>query len=159
MGAAKMRDEGRVGIGGNVRQARESCGLSEKDLCERWGWSVAFLKEIEENRRSPTNAQFETLMFVLGFPKQFFFRPDEPPGKFEPIICGSDVHPCVSPVLGRGLCGYVSDYLCDFPMGEGKTCDLALCERHAIEQSKMQDMHLCPQHSVIARGMAQEMKS
>lgn len=27
------------------------------------------------------------------------------------------------------LCGDFGDYLCDYPVGEGKTCDVPMCER------------------------------
>jgi hypothetical protein len=39
------------------------------------------------------------------------------------IICGTFKR---SP---RCRCGQVADYLCDEPMGKGKTCDLPLCEQ------------------------------
>ena len=32
-----------------------------------------------------------------------------------------------------GACASVGDFLCDFPVGDGKTCDMPLCERHASE--------------------------
>ena len=35
-------------------------------------------------------------------------------------------------------------YLCDWPMGRGKTCDLPLCPGHAREIGE--DRHLCPIH-------------
>lgn len=147
MGCAKVRDKGRIGVGGNVRQGREARGFTSEQLAEKMGLSIAGLADIEANRREPTKREFEVLMFALGFPRGFFSRPDEPPGKFEPLFCGKDIVACTR-------CIYVADYLCDFPVGDGKTCDIALCERHAITQSEMQDMHFCPQHSLVARGQA-----
>ena len=41
-------------------------------------------------------------------------------------------------------CGGVSGYLCDFPVGEGKTCDRPLCGRHAAEVAP--EVHYCPGH-------------
>lgn len=35
-------------------------------------------------------------------------------------------------------------YLCDWPMGRGKTCDIPLCPGHAREIGE--DRHLCPIH-------------
>lgn len=32
-----------------------------------------------------------------------------------------------------GACASVGDFLCDFPVGDGKTCDMPLCESHATE--------------------------
>lgn len=37
-------------------------------------------------------------------------------------------------------CQHLSDLLCDYPMGRGKTCDLALCDDHAREIGE--DRHL-----------------
>jgi len=41
-------------------------------------------------------------------------------------------------------CGWVSDYLCDYPIGEGKTCDRTLCTDHAYEVAP--DIHYCGAH-------------
>jgi len=41
-------------------------------------------------------------------------------------------------------CGWVTDYLCDFPVGEDKTCDRRLCEDHAHRVSD--DIHYCETH-------------
>ena len=41
-------------------------------------------------------------------------------------------------------CGWISGYLCDWKIGEGKTCDLPICEVHALEVGP--DEHLCPTH-------------
>lgn len=46
-------------------------------------------------------------------------------------------------------CGTMSDLLCDWPMGRGKTCDLPMCEGHAREIGI--DRHLC----IIHHGMWQ----
>lgn len=40
-------------------------------------------------------------------------------------ICGEGIIPC-------SICGIVADYLCDYPLGKGKTCDAPLCRAHAI---------------------------
>lgn len=41
-------------------------------------------------------------------------------------------------------CGGVSGYLCDFPVGEGKTCDRPLCGRCAAEVAP--EVHYCSGH-------------
>lgn len=55
-------------------------------------------------------------------------------------VCGDfkadDAVPC--------RCGYVSEFLCDHPMGKGKTCDLPLCEEHAHQIGE--ELHLCEIH-------------
>jgi hypothetical protein len=47
-------------------------------------------------------------------------------------------------------CGKCADYLCDFPMGRGKTCDHKLCDEHAHPLGS--DRHLCPIHAAIYQG-------
>lgn len=41
-------------------------------------------------------------------------------------------------------CGDVGFNLCDFPVGDGKTCDRSLCEFHAHEVGP--DIHYCEHH-------------
>jgi hypothetical protein len=38
-------------------------------------------------------------------------------------------------------CGAPGDNLCDWPMGEGKTCDLPLCDEHGREVGE--DRYFC----------------
>ena len=44
-------------------------------------------------------------------------------------------------------CGRVADNLCDFPVGNGKTCDMLLCDDHSHPIAE--DRHLCPIHAAI----------
>ena len=53
------------------------------------------------------------------------------------IICGKLGKPCAS-------CSRPADYLCDFPVGKGKTCDRRMCEKHAAEVGP--DLHYCTAH-------------
>jgi hypothetical protein len=41
-------------------------------------------------------------------------------------------------------CNWVADSLCDYPVGEGKTCDRSLCSGHAYEVAP--DTHCCAPH-------------
>lgn len=41
-------------------------------------------------------------------------------------------------------CDREGTFLCDWPMGRGKTCDIPLCPSHAREIGD--DRHLCPIH-------------
>lgn len=56
---------------------------------------------------------------------------------------------------GEGLvvCHYCSDVaeaLCDYPIGNGQTCDLPLCSRHRVRRGpEWYDIDLCPFHSVL----------
>lgn len=72
--------------------------------------------------------------------KRFEQECDEPMGEVSDgpvILCGDlKVEVCA--------CGYASDFLCDYPVGKGKTCGLPLCEkcRHAADN----DTDLCRLH-------------
>lgn len=41
-------------------------------------------------------------------------------------------------------CAWVAEYLCDYPVGDGKTCDRQLCETHANEIAP--SLHYCAGH-------------
>lgn len=42
------------------------------------------------------------------------------------------------------FCSWVSDYLCDYPVGKDKTCDRTLCSDHAYRVAP--DIHYCAAH-------------
>jgi hypothetical protein len=65
--------------------------------------------------------------------------PQEPMG---PIFMCGDIE--VAMCAGQAGCDYAADALCDWPMGRGKTCDLALCEDHAHNIAPERD--LCAIH-------------
>ena len=44
-------------------------------------------------------------------------------------------------------CMDVGIYLCDYPVGDGKTCDMPLCESHAFEVAP--NVHYCPGHALM----------
>lgn len=44
-------------------------------------------------------------------------------------------------------CAASSDYLCDYPVGDGVTCDLPLCASHASEIAP--NLHYCPAHLAL----------
>lgn len=41
-------------------------------------------------------------------------------------------------------CGAVADNLCDFPVGDGKTCDRSICDEHSNAVGV--DIHYCASH-------------
>lgn len=53
------------------------------------------------------------------------------------FICGDLGQHCAD-------CSGFGDYLCDYPVGEGKTCDRPLCDDHASEIAP--DIHYCAGH-------------
>lgn len=44
-------------------------------------------------------------------------------------------------------CADVSGFLCDYPVGDDKTCDLPLCQSHAYEVAP--DVHYCYGHFTL----------
>jgi hypothetical protein len=65
-------------------------------------------------------------------------------GGFEMIVCGEDLD---WPVCA---CGITAEYLCDYPIGKGKTCDLNLCDR--CKRSIGEDRDLCLVHHAQFMG-------
>jgi hypothetical protein len=57
------------------------------------------------------------------------------------FICGD-----LGPHCSAG-CGASSSLLCDFPVGEGKTCDAPLCWQHGTEVAP--DIHYCTGHMAL----------
>ena len=55
------------------------------------------------------------------------------------FMCGR-----LGPHCNASGCNWVSEYLCDYPVGEGKTCDRPLCTEHAYEVAP--DTHYCAAH-------------
>ncbi len=76
-------------------------------------------------------------------------------------IRGTGIKPC-------SCCRVIADYMCDYPMGKGKTCDAPLCADHAIVQGRRPSnqlrlsfdeeippedaLHFCPAHHLMARA-------
>lgn len=58
------------------------------------------------------------------------------------FLCGD-----LGPHCAAGKCAAVSGWLCDYPVGEGKTCDLPLCGSHAYEVAP--NIHYCPGHLTL----------
>ena len=44
-----------------------------------------------------------------------------------------------------------STHLCDWPIGDAKTCDMGMCEEHATEVGH--DRHYCPVHVLMWRDL------
>lgn len=43
-------------------------------------------------------------------------------------------------------CGYIGENLCDFPIGNDKTCDFIMCDE--CSTSVRGELHYCPSHAV-----------
>lgn len=60
------------------------------------------------------------------------------------FICGD-----LGPHCGDANCSDVSANLCDFPVSDGKTCDMPLCHAHSFEVAP--NTHYCPGHALMWR--------
>lgn len=58
------------------------------------------------------------------------------------FLCGD-----LGPHCAAQKCADVSGFLCDYPAGDNKTCDLPLCQSHAYETAP--DIHYCPGHLIL----------
>ena len=47
------------------------------------------------------------------------------------------------------VCGHIADRLCDYPVGNDKTCDSALCQEHA--RNIKGNLDYCPEHAAEYR--------
>ena len=56
------------------------------------------------------------------------------------------IHACgdLGPHCADHRCNWISGYLCDYPVGEDKTCDRPLCDDHAYEVAP--EIHYCAPH-------------
>lgn len=55
------------------------------------------------------------------------------------FLCGDLGQHCAD-----SRCSWISENLCDYPVGDGKTCDRPICNDHAYEVAP--DMHYCAPH-------------
>ena len=61
----------------------------------------------------------------------------------EPMfLCGK-----LGPHCAAEKCAASTGFLCDFPVGDGRTCDLSLCASHAYEVAP--NVHYCPGHLAL----------
>lgn len=56
------------------------------------------------------------------------------------FICGELGNHCAD-------CSGFSDFLCDYPVGKGRTCDRDMCEDHASQVGL--DIHYCKSHNMM----------
>ena len=84
--------------------------------------------------------QWETSL-LLDYPMPFFYRHVKPPHKQNSmIVCGSGIVACA-------FCGRVADFRCDYPIGNGRTCDLPICIEHKTHRPDIgSDIDYCPHH-------------
>lgn len=105
-----------------VKLARESRKISIEELAKKTNERVDYWREIELGIRIAIEKDLNSIEF-LDYPREFYYRQTElldTPNRI--FVCGDGVQPCHS-------CGKVADWLCDYPVGVGKTCDLPICDQ------------------------------
>jgi hypothetical protein len=97
------------------------------------------LRAFDKGTLEPNDGELVYLANAFGVLQKFFFQVTE---KLEHptiwFVCGDGVIPCKS-------CGQISKYLCDYPIGNGKTCDIELCEDCKVTIGKFD---FCPVHAL-----------
>lgn len=107
-----------------LRQAMDFKGYTVLALSKVTGISIYSIMQLSDGLREPTEIECVQLGYSLGVLPSFFYRRTKKLDKPQLIfVCGSGIRPC-------HVCGAVADYLCDQPIGDGKTCDLPLCNKH-----------------------------
>lgn len=144
MGSAIHLSEGLAeGSAGYLQMAREARGVSLEDAAVSLQISPERLRGIERGELRVPAGLIKRARVLYGFPERFFTR-SMPVHMLEPqevYMSGEGIKMC-----SHHSCAYCADYLCDWPMGKGKTCDAPLCEDHASEIGV--DLHLCPVHAI-----------
>ena len=124
--------------GAMLKKAREFDGYTLEELAELTGIRYHHLLEIEEGLRQPSRYDMNCIMKIISsFLESFYFcktfKKDKPDVIF---VCGEGIKPCSN-------CGGPADYLCDYPVGEGKTCSLPICNQCRTHIGKYD---FCPVH-------------
>ncbi|MEE8289787.1 MAG: hypothetical protein V3R25_10285 [Nitrosomonadaceae bacterium] len=77
--------------------------------------------------------------------------PENDPYHRQSVLVKWDDGTVVSLTLSEGVtvpecrvCGFMADHLCDYPIGDEKTCDAGLCYEHINEV--MEGIHYCEPH-------------
>ena len=60
------------------------------------------------------------------------------------FLCGD-----LGPHCGDSQCADVGENLCDYPVGDSRTCDMPICHGHSFEVAP--NMHYCPAHTTMWR--------
>jgi hypothetical protein len=97
------------------------------------------LRAFDDGTEEPNEGELTYLCNAFGVLRGFFCRETE---RLENpqiwFVCGDGVIPCKS-------CGQISSHLCDYPIGDGKTCDIELCEDCKVTIGKFD---FCPVHAL-----------
>jgi hypothetical protein len=128
-----------------LQQVRMMDGFERGEYAKKIGMRESRLLEIEIGLAQPTYE--EVTAFVdnqTHVIRSFFFQETEtidPPERM--FVCGEGIQPCE-------ICGQVSAFLCDYPIGVNKTCSKHLCESCRVSVGKLD---FCPDHAKSDQGI------
>lgn len=122
-----------------LRMARESKGYELEDLAKNTGIRKDHLVEIEEGLCQPTQYEVSQIMECIVVYLERFYH-------FETFVKSDMVFVCGKGIQACDNCGQVSDYLCDYPVGDGKTCSLHICKQCRIHIGRYD---FCPIHGEV----------
>jgi hypothetical protein len=93
--------------------------------------------------KPPSHEEYKTwvMMGYLGSYERYEIAVRES-AKTAMFICGDLGGHCTE-------CAAPGDNLCDYPVGDGKTCDRPLCDDHAKQVAN--DVHYCRDHFIMWR--------
>ena len=127
--------------------AMQFAGYTIDTLADTMGIPSQRIRELEYGLRQPTQLELVQIGNLLGFLPSFFYRETIKLEESNLVwVCGEGIRPCQA-------CGRVADYLCDYPMGHGKTCDLPLCNDC---RQHIGIFDYCPTHSIYTLGYAKQ---
>lgn len=141
-------------IPARLQAAREVRGLSRLEAAEKLDVTLGRLRRLESGDDAIAANELTRAALVYSLPIAFFKKPI-PVEQLRPgpiWMCGD----------GPGgttcsRCPELSERLCDYPLGNGETCDLPLCDGCAVEQlpatESAESIDYCPQHALMASGL------
>lgn len=129
-----------------LKFAREFEGYTLEDFAQLTGKRYAHWLEIEEGLTQPLEEDIDCILEAIpSFLQSFYYCETYIKEKPDMIfMCGKGIVACSN-------CGQVADYLCDYPVGEGKTCDLPICQNCRTHVGKYD---FCPIHYEVNKGIS-----
>lgn len=137
---------------GRFQIAREARGWSLEAVAFHADTPATVLADVERGTIEPTPALIVRVADLLGFPVGFFHKPVETWLTGPMFVCGrGPKRPAMTPRCR--LCHLPHSHLCDYPIGEGKTCSAPLCREHRIQM--VPGVDYCPDHADQHRARMQ----
>lgn len=128
--------------GSRLKLARQSRGVSEEQFASDVKLTVDALRRIERKKLDAPDRLIQLAVTLLDYPESFFLQGDPPRWQLGSLLWHNPEWACT--------CGNqyeFADYLCDWPMGKGTTCDMSLCKTCAREIGD--DLHVCKIHHAV----------